>query len=116
MKARRARHATPLLAAVLLVALVLALSGGAAWVAPTQWLGGDGLMHDLVWVWRAPRVAAAFFVGACLALAGLLFQGVFRNPLAEPYLLGSDQPGGSHCGSSSAMAAPTAAPEALPSR
>ncbi|MBG6079727.1 iron complex transport system permease protein [Rubrivivax gelatinosus] len=89
MRARRARHAMPLLAAALLVAAVLALSGGAAWVAPAQWLDGDGLMHDLVWVWRAPRVAAAFFVGACLALAGLLFQGVFRNPLAEPYLLGS---------------------------
>ena len=32
---------------------------------------------------------AAFCVGACLGLAGVIFQGVFRNPLAEPYLLGS---------------------------
>ena len=67
----------------------IALSVGAAWVSPAEWLGGAGVTHDLVWAWRAPRVAGAFFVGACLALAGLLFQGVFRNPLAEPYLLGS---------------------------
>ncbi|MFM8899065.1 MAG: FecCD family ABC transporter permease [Burkholderiales bacterium] len=72
-----------------MLAVVFALSGGAAWVGPSQWFSGSSLEHDLVWVWRAPRVAAAFFVGACLALAGLLFQGVFRNPLAEPYLLGS---------------------------
>ena len=71
------------------LAVMLALSLGAAWVPPARWLGQDGLERDLVWVWRAPRVAAAFFVGACLSLAGLLFQGVFRNPLAEPYLLGS---------------------------
>ena len=77
------------LAALLLLAVVLALSWGAAWISPAQWFGGSSLERDLVWVWRAPRVAAAFFVGACLALAGLLFQGVFRNPLAEPYLLGS---------------------------
>jgi iron complex transport system permease protein len=71
------------------LAIAVALSAGAAWVPPARWLGEPGLERDLVWVWRAPRVAAAFFVGACLALAGLLFQGVFRNPLAEPYLLGS---------------------------
>jgi iron complex transport system permease protein len=39
--------------------------------------------------WRLPRVLAAFLVGACLAVSGVIFQGIFRNPLAEPYLLGS---------------------------
>jgi len=39
--------------------------------------------------WRVPRVLTAFCVGACLAVGGVVFQGVFRNPLAEPYLLGS---------------------------
>lgn len=37
---------------------------------------------------RVPRVAAAAVVGAALALAGASYQGVFRNPLANPYLLG----------------------------
>lgn len=36
-----------------------------------------------------PSCGRGFFVGACLSVAGLIFQGVFRNPLAEPYLLGS---------------------------
>ena len=81
--------ALAVLAVTGLLAFGLSLSLGAAWVSPARWLGEPGLERDLVWVWRAPRVAAAFFVGACLSLAGLLFQGVFRNPLAEPYLLGS---------------------------
>ncbi|MFN3543859.1 MAG: FecCD family ABC transporter permease [Thiobacillus sp.] len=38
---------------------------------------------------RAPRVAAAFACGGLLALAGALMQTLFRNPLAEPYLLGA---------------------------
>ncbi|MBD8506192.1 iron ABC transporter permease [Hoyosella sp. G463] len=37
---------------------------------------------------RLPRVALGMLVGAMLALAGAAYQGVFRNPLAEPYLLG----------------------------
>jgi iron complex transport system permease protein len=37
---------------------------------------------------RAPRVVLAILVGAALALAGVGFQGVLRNPLAEPYTLG----------------------------
>jgi iron complex transport system permease protein len=42
----------------------------------------------IVWELRAPRVALAALVGATLALAGASYQGVFRNPLADPYLLG----------------------------
>ncbi|MEW6120275.1 MAG: iron ABC transporter permease [Pseudomonadota bacterium] len=38
---------------------------------------------------RGPRVAAAFACGGLLALAGVLMQTLFRNPLAEPYLLGA---------------------------
>jgi iron complex transport system permease protein len=38
---------------------------------------------------RAPRVAAAFACGGLLAIAGALMQTLFRNPLAEPYLLGA---------------------------
>lgn len=38
---------------------------------------------------RGPRVAAAFACGGLLALAGVLMQTLFRNPLAEPYLIGA---------------------------
>lgn len=38
---------------------------------------------------RGPRVAAAFACGGLLAVAGVLMQTLFRNPLAEPYLLGA---------------------------
>ena len=42
----------------------------------------------IVWELRLPRVALGALVGAMLALAGATYQGVFRNPLADPYLLG----------------------------
>jgi len=42
----------------------------------------------IVWEVRLPRVLLAGLVGATLAYAGATYQGVFRNPLAEPYLLG----------------------------
>lgn len=38
---------------------------------------------------RAPRTLGALLAGACLGLAGAIAQGLFRNPLADPYLLGS---------------------------
>ncbi|EHR52014.1 ABC-type Fe3+-siderophore transport system, permease component [Saccharomonospora marina XMU15] len=43
----------------------------------------------IVWQLRVPRVLLAGLVGAALAGAGAAFQGVFRNPLADPYLLGA---------------------------
>ncbi len=42
----------------------------------------------IVWEIRAPRVALGLLVGALLAGSGAAYQGVFRNPLADPYLLG----------------------------
>ena len=43
---------------------------------------------------RLPRVALGLLVGASLSLSGAVFQGVFRNPLADPYLLGVAAGGG----------------------
>jgi len=42
----------------------------------------------ILWQIRVPRVVLGALVGAMLALAGATYQGVFRNPLADPYLLG----------------------------
>jgi cobalamin transport system permease protein len=43
---------------------------------------------SILWEIRVPRVVLAALVGGMLALAGATYQGVFRNPLADPYLLG----------------------------
>ena len=54
---------------------------------------------------------AAALVGALLGLGGTVFQGVFRNPLAEPYLLGSA--GGAALGATVALLVPLAAPQSF---
>ncbi|MBU6233631.1 MAG: iron ABC transporter permease, partial [Acidobacteria bacterium] len=54
-------------------------------------LGGaalDDLSSTVLWQLRAPRIVLALIVGTMLAVAGGTYQGVFRNPLADPYLLG----------------------------
>ncbi|HEU4622621.1 MAG TPA: iron chelate uptake ABC transporter family permease subunit [Burkholderiaceae bacterium] len=73
-----------MLAATTLGVLVLALSAG-----PDGWsfaLGEDAWLISQI---RAPRAIGAWVAGALLGLAGAIAQGVFRNPLADPYLLGS---------------------------
>ncbi len=50
----------------------------------------DGI-EKIVWSIRLPRVLLAGLVGAALALAGATYQGLFRNPLADPYLIGVAQ-------------------------
>ena len=42
----------------------------------------------IVWDVRLPRIVLGLLVGGLLAVAGASYQGVFRNPLADPYLLG----------------------------
>lgn len=43
---------------------------------------------EIVWAIRAPRILTAALVGACLGLSGALLQGLLRNPLADPGILG----------------------------
>lgn len=90
--ARQATHPAVLLAAGLALVAVLALlglgMGAEGWQAPWQaW--GDAGQRAIVWDIRAPRTLGAFLVGALLGLGGAVAQGLFRNPLAEPHLLGS---------------------------
>jgi iron complex transport system permease protein len=49
----------------------------------------DPQAWQIVWEIRLPRSVGAWLAGALLGLAGALAQGLFRNPLADPYLLGS---------------------------
>ena len=50
--------------------------------------GGDATAQTVVWQVRGPRVLAALLVGAALAAAGTAYQGMFRNPLVSPDILG----------------------------
>ncbi len=72
------------LAALALALGVCGLSAGSDGWSP-DW-ARDGWIVEAI---RAPRTLGAFCTGALLGLAGALAQGVFRNALAEPYLLGS---------------------------
>ena len=49
---------------------------------------GSGIERDIIWKIRLPRVILGMLVGAGLACCGAVFQGLLRNPLAEPYTLG----------------------------
>ena len=72
-----------------LTAAVLSLLGvccGASFIAPACFWNEDGL--DPIVELRLLRVLAAWVVGGSLALAGMVFQAVLRNPLAEPFTLG----------------------------
>jgi len=63
---------------------------GTDWAAALAWLRGDALAGGayVLWELRLPRALLAAAVGAALGLAGALAQGLFRNPLADPGLLG----------------------------
>ena len=102
------------LSAVLLVALVVAACAGHDWATPGDlWraLAGDASLRSRLLIeWRVPRVLAAALVGGLLGLGGAVFQGVFRNPLAEPYLLGSA--GGAALGATVALLVPLFMPQA----
>lgn len=78
------------LASTRLLGLAVAMVGVLlAVVAAALALGSAGLDVETIRALRAPRVAAAAGVGALLALSGLAMQSLLRNPLADPYVLGT---------------------------
>ncbi len=79
-----------LLLAVGFAALVAGPSGLAPGEVADVLLGGDasGAAGDIVLRVRLPRVVLAMLVGGSLAVAGVLFQALLRNPLADPFVLG----------------------------
>ena len=85
----------------LMAVIVIALGSGAVRIAPAEVVsillrhagigdgGSAGVTEDAVlWSIRLPRVLLAVGVGAGLAVAGAALQGIFRNPLADPQLIG----------------------------
>lgn len=75
------------LAAASVFLVVVGLGVGSAGWEPIA--SGQGHAAAIVWEIRLPRSLGAWLAGALLALGGALAQGLFRNPLADPYLLGS---------------------------
>ncbi len=109
------------LGAALLLAFAAAVQVGAVKVSASDWWAGAlGLMTDqpmpgsayVLWHVRLPRALFAMLIGATLALAGALVQGLFRNPLADPQLLGVTS--GAACSASLVLTVFAAAQAAVP--
>ncbi|HEY6275714.1 MAG TPA: iron ABC transporter permease [Streptosporangiaceae bacterium] len=103
----RTRRAVAAASSALVIAMLTGVSVGPAGLP--LWQVGEALLAHLPWhphlavpaiavviVWqvRLPRVILGALVGALLAGSGAAYQGVFRNPLADPYLLGVAAGGG----------------------
>ncbi|GAB4043870.1 FecCD family ABC transporter permease [Spirosoma litoris] len=89
----------PILVVVLLVTIVLSVGIGAVYITPSEiglilrkalgeTLEVDGTKEAILLVIRMPRVCLAILIGAGLAISGAAIQGLFRNPLADPGLIG----------------------------
>ena len=72
-------YVPPLTTAQILASKLPFVSIESTW--PDSW-------DTIIWQIRFPRIVLAGMVGACLAISGATYQGLFRNPLADPYLIG----------------------------
>ncbi len=99
--ARRYRFTIAVLAAALVVSVLLGVGLGSVWISPVEtvrlfaWklhLAGrpdvSRATEVILFQLRLPRVLLAVVVGAGLAVAGTVFQGLFRNPMADPAVIG----------------------------
>jgi iron complex transport system permease protein len=88
----------PALLAILVLAAAVAATIGAAGIPLHRLAAAMGLTHGdpalverdwlVLWSIRLPRIAMAIIVGGLLAASGAVLQGMFRNPLADPALVG----------------------------
>ncbi len=92
-----------MLSGMLIIVMLVAVSFGSTPIPISTilsiLLNGTGLFHFarpwdpsaevIVWQVRMPVVVGAALVGAALSVAGVLFQGMLRNPLADPFLIGT---------------------------
>ncbi|MTV21965.1 FecCD family ABC transporter permease [Staphylococcus delphini] len=74
---------------LLIVGAILSLSAGAVWISPITvikevWSGNNFILSEF----RVPRMLLGILVGAALAISGSVIQGVIRNPLASPDVIG----------------------------
>ena len=84
-----------LLLGLLAVEMLAAVLVGPTGIAPGAVLAALGhpnatsVVAAIVWQVRLPRIVGAAFVGAALGLSGAILQALLRNPLADPYLIGT---------------------------
>jgi iron complex transport system permease protein len=83
---------TLLLVILLVAASLLSLTIGEASISltdiPSLLQQKESMEYFILTQIRLPRIVLAFAVGGALSLAGAILQGIFRNPLVEPYTLG----------------------------
>lgn len=77
-----------ILIGILIVISLFALCLGPARIPLSNILHPEGVDQTILFKIRLPRIILGFVVGAALSVAGVIFQGMFRNPLVEPYTLG----------------------------
>lgn len=81
---------------MLMVALLVVLTIVTIFVCPMigiRWVSISSILHNddlgfIFWIIRVPRTLVALFAGGGLAVAGMIYQAIFRNPLADPFTLG----------------------------
>lgn len=84
----------PFLSVVLVGLCLLSLSWGRYTIPPSDVIdtllnnSQNEIQHNIIFNLRIPRILAAILVGAALAVAGTTYQGIFRNPLVSPDILG----------------------------
>lgn len=103
------RASLPVLIVLLAASVILALCVGAVRIRPrevfavlsarlTSWLSSQeaavSIEDTIVVGLRLPRVVLSAMAGASLSLSGAVYQGIFRNPMADPYVMGAS-PGAS---------------------
>ena len=82
------RVALLILSGALVLVLALGLFSGSTPVSLRRFLDGDTIARTIIVDLRLPRVLLGALVGASLAVAGVTFQTMLRNPLADPFILG----------------------------
>jgi len=99
LRARRGALGIALTGLMALAALIASLAVGAVAIPPEQVVaillhgatgGATDALRDAIVVWdiRLPRALLGMMVGAATALSGAVMQGLFRNPLADPGIIG----------------------------
>jgi len=79
---------TKILYLLISILILLAPFYGQIHIDPYQLSTVKSIDFKLFWEIRLPRVIVAFFAGAILALGGVIFQSLFKNPMSTPYTLG----------------------------
>ncbi|MFL0553992.1 FecCD family ABC transporter permease [Paenibacillus barengoltzii] len=93
LSAARGGLVLAIIALAAVVGIVWSIGTGAVFIPAREvWLylfhGYDGPLKEVIWNIRLPRTLVAALVGVNLALSGVILQGVMRNPLADPHIIG----------------------------